>query len=315
MPEPESLLDKSIREEAFRQVLALRDANKSLTWQQIDRGFRFAGETIRLATKARGIFKPRQMETLLSLKTVIPRSGRRHWYDDQIEVQQNIFRDLESFEYSLMTGGLKAAPNRWILRACEQGIPVIYFLGIAPGHYEPIVPAFIYSLDPDRGVCFVGPGKADAAGVGVAHQQPCESATERRYYMRQTQQRAHQSMFRAAVLRAYNGRCAVTGLPVAPLIDAAHIIEDSHEELGQPVVPNGLPLSKIHHSAFDANLIGVDTDHRIHVSERLLDENDGPMLDLLKGAKGSRIHLPSRSEDYPDPERLKRRFERFKALR
>jgi putative restriction endonuclease len=32
------------------------------------------------------------------------------------------------------------------------------------------------------------------------------------------------------------------------------------------VVPNGLPLSKIHHAAFDAHLIGIDPDYRLHVS-------------------------------------------------
>ncbi len=314
MPEPESQLDIRIRQAAFRHVLALREVHKALTWQQIERGFQFAGETIRLATKAAGIFKPKQMETLLSIKTVVPRKGRKHWYDDQLQVQRNFFRDVESFEYSLMKGGLLAAGNRWIVRACEQRLPIIYFLGIAPGLYEPIVPAFIYQLDPDRGVCFVGPGQSVAAGAGVAKQMPFESTAERRYYMRQTQQRAHQSIFRAAVLKAYDGRCAVTGLPVAPLIDAAQIIEDRDEELGQPVVPNGLPLSKIHHSAFDADLIGIDPDYRIRVSVRLLDESDGPMLELLKGAEGNRIHLPPRSADYPDPERLERRFERFKEL-
>jgi predicted restriction endonuclease len=28
---------------------------------------------------------------------------------------------------------------------------------------------------------------------------------------------------------------------------------DKDEQLGQPVVPNGIPLSKIHHAAFDAS--------------------------------------------------------------
>jgi hypothetical protein len=40
--------------------------------------------------------------------------------------------------------------------------------------------------------------------------------------------------------------------------------------LGQPVVPNGIPLSKIHHAAFDSHLIGIDPDYRLHVSNRLL---------------------------------------------
>jgi putative restriction endonuclease len=38
---------------------------------------------------------------------------------------------------------------------------------------------------------------------------------------------------------------------------------DADEQLGQPIVPNGLPLTKIHHAAFDAQLIGIDPDFRI----------------------------------------------------
>jgi putative restriction endonuclease len=50
----------------------------------------------------------------------------------------------------------------------------------------------------------------------------------------------------------------VSRLPEPILLDAAHIVEDKDERLGQPIVPNGIPLSKIHHAAFDAHLIGID---------------------------------------------------------
>ena len=52
---------------------------------------------------------------------------------------------------------------------------------------------------------------------------------------------------------------------------------DADEQLGQPVISNGLPLTKLHHAAFDANLIGIDPDFRIHVSDRLLGIHDGPI--------------------------------------
>jgi putative restriction endonuclease len=32
---------------------------------------------------------------------------------------------------------------------------------------------------------------------------------------------------------------------IALVLDAAHIVADKDEQLGQPVVPNGIPLSKI----------------------------------------------------------------------
>ena len=93
------------------------------------------------------------------------------------------------------------------------------------------------------------------------------------------------------------------------LLDAAHIVMDADEQLGQPVVSNGLPLTKIHHAAFDAHLIGIDPDYCIHVSDRLLETHDGPFLELgLKGIVGQMIQLPRRSEDRPDRDRLALRF-------
>ena len=77
--------------------------------------------------------------------------------------------------------------------------------------------------------------------------------------MAQVKQRLHQGLFRARVLRAYGGRCALTGLPEARLVDAAHIIPDGDKALGQPDIRNGICMSKIHHAAFDANLAIAST--------------------------------------------------------
>jgi len=66
-------------------------------------------------------------------------------------------------------------------------------------------------------------------------------------------------------------------------------------------------------AAFDAHLIGIDPDYRLHVSPQLLDQNDGPMLEELKKLQGASVHLPRRAQDYPDRDRLSLRFERFRA--
>ena len=70
------------------------------------------------------------------------------------------------------------------------------------------------------------------------------------------------------MLAAYGGRCAISHLPEPRLLDAAHIVIDADEQLGQPIVSNGFALTKLHHAAFDAQLIGIDPDFRIHVSDR-----------------------------------------------
>jgi putative restriction endonuclease len=38
----------------------------------------------------------------------------------------------------------------------------------------------------------------------------------------------------------------------------------------------------IHHGAYDQDLMGVSPDYDVRVSPRLLEDDDGPMLDLLK---------------------------------
>ena len=78
-------------------------------------------------------------------------------------------------------------------------------------------------------------------------------------------------------------------------------------------MPNGIPLSKIHHAAFDAHLIGIDPDFRIHVSKKLLTQNDGPLLETLKNLHHQKLHLPERRKDQPDRERLLMRFDVFRG--
>jgi putative restriction endonuclease len=171
-----------------------------------------------------------------------------------------------------------------------------------------MLPVFISGWDP-RAL------KARVA-FGAPHEHvlaPPENAIERRYALRLVKQRLHQASFREAVIEAYEGKCALSGLPESLLLDAAHIMEDKDEQFGQPVVPNGIPLSKIHHAAFDKHLIGIDPDYHLHVSERLLELKDGPMLEALKGLNGQKIHLPRRVKDQPDRDRLARRFELFKT--
>jgi putative restriction endonuclease len=201
-----------------------------------------------------------------------------------------------------------AADNRWLREAYENRIPIIYFLGIAPGRYQAMLPVFILGWDATT-------LKASVA-FSIPDQEALEApqnAAERRYALRAVKQRLHQASFREAVITAYNGRCALSGLPEPLLLDAAHIVADRDERLGQPVVPNGIPLSKIHHAAFDAHLIGIDPNYRLHVSKRLLMQRDGPMLEALKRLNGEAIYLPKRDKDRPDRDRLALRFERFKA--
>jgi len=301
--------DGLIRAAAFDHVRNLGQTRDHLTADDLSAGFTFNGERIPLINPRRGIFKPRQMRFLLSIKTVFPKPGGRVWYDDQRTVHRQIFDSSEVVDYAFMGANPDAADNRWLREAYENQIPIIYFIGTSPGRYLAFTDISIAGWNSQQ------------LNAKIAFSPPARTAFEeleapmaRRYALRVAQQRLHQDSFRAAVISAYDGRCALSGLPERRLLDAAHIIEDKHEKLGQPIVPNGLPLSKIHHAAFDAHLLGIDPDFRIHVSEQLMIQRDGPMLEALKRLKGEQLHRPNRTRDWPDRDRLALRFERFKAV-
>ena len=78
-------------------------------------------------------------------------------------------------------------------------------------------------------------------------------------------------------------------------------------------MPNGLSLCKIHHAAYDVNLLGVRPDLMIEVAPHLMTEADGPMLTHgLQAMNGARLLIPRERVAQPDPERLDHRYRRFR---
>lgn len=121
--------DTRMRMAAFERVRRLSDRHDHLTEKDLKPGFIFEDERIPLVNPRRGIFKPRKMRHLLSIKTVFPGPNKRIWYDDQKEVHRQIYQNEEAIEYAFMGQDPNAADNRWLREAFENQIPVIYFLG------------------------------------------------------------------------------------------------------------------------------------------------------------------------------------------
>ncbi|MCC7082679.1 MAG: HNH endonuclease [Burkholderiales bacterium] len=300
--------DQALRVAAFREVRRLADLNGNLTSRDLAAGFNFDGRRIPLVNPQGGIFKPAEMRFLLSIRTVFPKPGAAVRYDDQRKVYRQIDEGGETVDYSFMGDKHDAAQNRWLREAMDKRIAIIYFLGISPGMYQAMIPSFVVGWEPrvlKARVAFNLEGVTDLIAP--------QTVTERRYALRQVRQRLHQASFREAVITAYRGRCALSGLREPILLDAAHIMEDKHEKLGQPIVQNGIPLAKTHHAAFDAHLIGIDPYFKIHVAKRILDQRDGPTLEAIKRLHLQGINLPARNRDRPDRDRLAVRFDQFRG--
>jgi putative restriction endonuclease len=200
--------------------------------------------------------------------------------------------------------------NRWLRSAHLLDVPIAYFVGSRPNHYQPIYPTYVEQDDPEN---LRGPPdvRKDARAYDEREPVHIPDEIERRYVVCEVKQRIYRAQFRGAVLPAYADRCAICRLREVRLLDAAHIVGDA-EELGEPVVSNGLSLCSIHPRAFDQDLVEVAPNLRVH-SRRLLDDDDGPMLDVLKGFHGSRIEAPAKRLWQPDPDRLEIRFARFQS--
>lgn len=117
-----------------------------------------------------------------------------------------------------------------------------------------------------------------------------------------THPRLGQGAFKASLLTAYAGTCAVTGSRLTPALEAAHI--RSFASGGRHDVTNGLLLRSDIHKLFDGGYLGIDHDYRLKVSPRLRIESGNGRALYEKEKRGEVIALPVDAESYPDPEAL-----------
>jgi len=269
-------------------------------------GFTHDGRRVSFGSFQRGIHRPKEMagEAALTLTTAPKVPGKTPPYEDELDVESR------AILYHYRAGSIDQPDNRALRAACLEQVPLIYFHGIARGQYMVVQPVFVTADDPAARTVLleVGLPVTDLAGGGLV-----SPPDVRAYALRETRVRLHQQRFRRDVLRAYRHRCAVCTLREQALVQAAHIEEDVGET-GIAAVINGIALCAIHHLAYDRNLMGINPEGVVHIARRLRDERDGPMLrEGLQGFHGASIVLPSRPADHPDPERLDRRFQVFRA--
>jgi len=114
-------------------------------------------------------------------------------------------------------------------------------------------------------------------------------------------------VFKRVVPQIYHNTCCISGLNISAtfavsMIDACHIIpfSESHDD----TITNGIALSPNMHRAFDRGLITIDTDYKVRVSDRFIEEAPSPYS--IKQFAGKRILLPNDEKYHPNRENLER---------
>ena len=264
----------------------------------LDAGFPFRGNRVPFLSRMKGIHRAAAQSgpAALSINT-----STASPYDDE--------ETADGVRYAYRSGDVDQPDNRALRAAYELAVPLVYFVGTRPGWYKPFYPCYVIADDPVAQHVLVTKGEM----VGPMDEpEPVllEDPIDRQYAVREMRVRVHQARFRGRVIPAYDSQCTICRLKESRLLDAAHIVSDA-DVLGEPSVSNGLSLCSIHHRAFDQNLVAITPDYTVAVSPRLLEDEDGPMLELLKGFHSASIQLPRKRSHRPDPERLALRYETF----
>ena len=133
---------------------------------------------------------------------------------------------------------------------------------------------------------------ADATWTATGPTDQLTAAT----YETVTQTRAVDPEFRATVLTRYDITCPVSGVDHPGLLDVAHVLSWSDYPEHRADLSNVLPLSKIHHAAFDRELFTIDHEYRLHVNPTFETQSDILQQTIVNRA-GDRLSLPTGGVD------------------
>jgi len=309
---PAPLDDMAFRESVFAWLRARMLVTEGLTRDDLSE-FEFAGRRHRLVGTQTGIWRVKEhSDAAISILTAYSPTEAARPYDDTVG-------DDGMLRYKWRGTNANFPDNVWLRTAMERQLPLVWFIGIGhvPGTgrqvFRPEFPVWLVGEEPEQHQFVVAVEEGQRALPAGSSGEVVDIA--RRYNERIVRTRHHQPLFRSAVIYAYQRRCAVCRLPFAELLDAAHIKADA--DGGAANVTNGLALCKIHHGAFDANILGISPDYVVHVRQSVLETFDGPTLQhAIKEMNGERLRqLPVARGERPDRDLLAERSRRSRPRR
>lgn len=141
-----------------------------------------------------------------------------------------------------------------------------------------------------------GQARVEAEAQADAFDVPLDSAHDARVWaMRAVAQRRGQPLFRAKLLDAYGGRCAITGSPAVEVLEAAHVLPYRGDHTNR--LDNGLLLRADLHTLFDCQLLWITPEHTVALAPSLLATDYAALL-------GKPVALPAALEHRPNPAHL-----------
>lgn len=301
--------EERVRLEAFAELRHRQSVHgEVLPLDALKTPLRVDSLEIALMTHMKGIHKPSRLEAALSVVTAARKAGAPAPYDDRFDAQHLLryhYRDAQT--NSAVARRQAEADNSAVRMAMSAQLPIIYFVGVRPGRYLPFFPVYVIADHPETREFSL-----DLTGIPfVLSDVAAAEAPEREYRSRVVKERLHQAGFRENVMAAYANHCAVCRLKRVELVEAAHIVPDALG--GPPIVTNGMAMCKLHHAAFDRNVLGIRPNLTVAIRSDVLEEVDGPML--AHGLKDFHnqplMYTPRKAVDRPGAEYLERRWENF----
>ncbi len=192
-------LDELAVREAMLRWLDERTEHGARTVTQAEvASFPFFGQDVPLLLRQQGICKPRQLDAVLAIRTTWTPPGQQPPYVDE-EGPDGLIR------YAYRGQDPEHWDNVALRRAGQLGLPLVWFVAVAPGVYHAQYPVYVVADEPER--------LRVALAVDDAQRWLALAAAEpdrRLYVERLNKLRLHQPVFRApGDLGLRDGMCDV----------------------------------------------------------------------------------------------------------
>ncbi len=115
------------------------------------------------------------------------------------------------------------------------------------------------------------------------------------YKIREVKTRVNQEVFRDIVMANYDGKCAITGIDIASLLRASHIIPWSKNEKERLNPENGVCLSALYDCAYDKGYISINKKFEIILSSEIKKKSkQNYYIKYFAELSGSKIQMPKK---------------------